>query len=268
MVRELREWQWSTCPPDVRAKFLEFDKDRNGRLDYGELRNALQAHAAPRAAPRISAPPCLRLPLVIRAIRTSAPPGARPRHEPAARGEPARSVRQGPQRCVAPPSPPQPLVAEEAASLAPPQSTDIVLLPSPQAVRVEAPCVHHAHAAMHTTPSTRHAYTTHTTHTPRPHHAHAPHSTRHARDRGVRQAQPRAARVAVGAGAVAAPAAAAQGSIRHAQGGGPRGGELEVPPHRRDGHPDAGSRGTARGHALVGLSLARAVARADHHADE
>jgi len=46
MVRELREWQWSTCPPDVRAKFLEFDKDRNGRLDYGELRNALQAHAA------------------------------------------------------------------------------------------------------------------------------------------------------------------------------------------------------------------------------
>jgi Ca2+-binding EF-hand superfamily protein len=47
MVRELREWQWSTCPPDVRAKFLEFDKDRNGRLDYRELRNALQAHAAP-----------------------------------------------------------------------------------------------------------------------------------------------------------------------------------------------------------------------------
>ena len=46
MVRELREWQWATCPPDVRAKFLEFDKDRNGRLDYGELRNALQAHAA------------------------------------------------------------------------------------------------------------------------------------------------------------------------------------------------------------------------------
>lgn len=57
MVRELREWQWSTCPPDVRAKFMEFDKDRNGRLDYRELRNALQAHAAPRAAPHASVPP-------------------------------------------------------------------------------------------------------------------------------------------------------------------------------------------------------------------
>ena len=171
MVRELREWQWATCPPDVRAKFLEFDKDRNGRLDYGELRNALQAHAAASCSSTRLRASVLCVPLVIRAIRTSAPPGARPRHEPAARGEPASSVRQGPQRCVAPPSPPQPLVAEEAASLAPPQSTDIVLLPSPQAVRVEAPCVHHAHAAMHTTPSTH-------THTPRTHHAHTTHTSR------------------------------------------------------------------------------------------
>ena len=57
LVRELREWQWSTCPPDVRAKFSEFDKDHNGRLDYRELRNALQARDAPRAAPHASVPP-------------------------------------------------------------------------------------------------------------------------------------------------------------------------------------------------------------------
>ena len=60
LVRELREWQWATCPPDVRAKFAEFDKDHNGRLDYRELRNALQARDAPRAAPHASVPPCRR----------------------------------------------------------------------------------------------------------------------------------------------------------------------------------------------------------------
>ena len=43
LCRQLREWQWATCPPDVRDTFLRFDANKSGRLNYAELRNALQA---------------------------------------------------------------------------------------------------------------------------------------------------------------------------------------------------------------------------------
>ena len=73
MVCQLREWQWATCPPDVRSTFLEFDKDRNGRLDYRELRNALQACGALCASARLltSVPP------LFRCAAPSAPPHLR-----------------------------------------------------------------------------------------------------------------------------------------------------------------------------------------------
>ena len=42
LVKELRQHQWSACPPDVKDVFVRFDRNRSNRLDYRELRAALQ----------------------------------------------------------------------------------------------------------------------------------------------------------------------------------------------------------------------------------
>ena len=99
LVRNLREWQWASCPPDVRAAFLQFDRNDNGTLDYDELCTSSFALRALQVRFALCAP-CARLILLPRAICTSALSGAQPRHQPAAHGGPARPLRQGLQRCA------------------------------------------------------------------------------------------------------------------------------------------------------------------------
>ena len=101
LVRNLREWQCASCPPDVRAAFLQFDRNDNGTLDYDELCTSSFALRALQVRFALCAP-CARLFLLSRAICTSALSGARPRHQPAAHGGPAQPLRQGLHRCAHP----------------------------------------------------------------------------------------------------------------------------------------------------------------------